>query len=65
MLKKAIEALLSERNELKKELDVLHLEKAAQVKGQLISQFEEKDDHKVLIAQVSLPNADALKKAGL
>lgn len=61
-VKKAIEALLSERNELKKELDVLHLEKAAQVKGQLISQFEEKDDHKVLIAQVSLPNADALKK---
>lgn len=61
-VKKAIEALLSERNELKKELDVLHLEKAAQVKGQLISQFEEKDDHKVLVAQVSLPNADALKK---
>lgn len=61
-VKKAIEALLSERNELKKELDVLHLEKAGQVKGQLISQFEEKDDHKVLIAQVSLPNVDALKK---
>jgi alanyl-tRNA synthetase len=61
-VKKAIEALLSERNELKKELDVLHLEKAAQVKGQLISQFDDRDGHKVLIAQVSLPNADALKK---
>ncbi|MCS5489151.1 alanine--tRNA ligase [Algoriphagus limi] len=61
-VKKAIESLLSERNELKKELEALHLEKAAQVKSSLLSQFVDQGDSKILIAQVELPNADALKK---
>ncbi|TFV97384.1 alanine--tRNA ligase [Algoriphagus kandeliae] len=61
-VKKAIESLLSERNDLKKELEALHLEKAAQVKSNLLSQFVDQGDAKVLIAQVELPNADALKK---
>lgn len=61
-VRKAIESLLSERNELKKELEALYLEKAAQVKSNLLSQFVDQGDAKVLIAPVEMPNADALKK---
>jgi len=61
-LKKAIEALILERNELKKEVEHLHQEKAGAVKGELLKQFVKKDGANILIAQVSLPNADSLKK---
>lgn len=61
-LKKAVEALIQERNELKKEIESLHQEKAGAVKGQLLNQFVEADGINTLIAQVSLPNADSLKK---
>lgn len=59
---KSLEALLQERNELKKELDELHLEKAGAVKKELLTQFIAGDGINTLIAQVSLPNADSLKK---
>ena len=61
-LKKAVEALIQERNELKKEIESLHQEKAGAVKGRLLNQFVEGDGINTLIAQVSLPNADSLKK---
>ncbi|MBN7816121.1 alanine--tRNA ligase [Algoriphagus pacificus] len=61
-IKKAVEALIQERNELKKEIESLHQEKAGAVKGQLLNQFVEADGINTLIAQVSLPNADSLKK---
>lgn len=61
-LKKAVESLLQERNELKKEIEAMHLEKAAGVKTSLMSQFVSKGDMSVLIAKVTLPNADSLKK---
>ena len=61
-LKKAVEALIQERNELKKEIESLHQEKAGAVKGQLLNQFLDGDGINTLIAQVSLPNADSLKK---
>lgn len=61
-IKKSIESLILERNELKKELETLHLEKASELKNLLLKQFISKDDVNVLIAQVTLPNADSLKK---
>ncbi|GAA0880198.1 alanine--tRNA ligase [Algoriphagus jejuensis] len=61
-VKKAIEALIQERNDLRKEIEALHLEKASGVKAELLKQFVDKDEMKVLIAQVELPNADSLKK---
>lgn len=61
-LKKAIESLLQERNELKKEVEILHLEKASGVKSELLKQFVPGDGINTLIAQVTLPNADSLKK---
>jgi alanyl-tRNA synthetase len=63
-IKKAIESLIQERNELKKELEVLHLEKASDIKGALLTQFVAKDEVNTLIALVTLPNAESLKKLG-
>ena len=61
-LVKAVESLVQERNELRKEIEQLHLEKSAGVKDQLKGQFVQKDSMQVLIATVTLPNADSLKK---
>ncbi|SFN86231.1 alanyl-tRNA synthetase [Algoriphagus ornithinivorans] len=61
-LKKAVESLLQEKAELKSELDKLYQEKASGVKADLLKQFVEKDGAKILLAQISLPNADSLKK---
>jgi alanyl-tRNA synthetase len=61
-VKKSIEALLQERNELRKEIELLHLEKASAVKTELLKQFVEKAGVNTLIALVDLPNADSLKK---
>lgn len=61
-LKKAVETLLQERNDLKKEIEGLHLEKAAGVKTELLNQFVSGDGVNTLIAKVTLPNADSLKK---
>jgi len=63
-IKKAIESLIQERNELKKELEVLHVEKASDVKETLLTQFVAKDEVNTLIAMVTLPNAESLKKLG-
>lgn len=61
-LKKAVESLLQEKAELKDELDKLYQEKASGIKADLLKQFIEKDGAKILLAQISLPNADSLKK---
>ena len=61
-LVKAVESLVQERNELRKEIEQLHLEKSAGVRDQLKGQFVQKDSMQVLIAAVTLPNADSLKK---
>jgi alanyl-tRNA synthetase len=60
--KKAIESLIQERNELRKEVESLHLEKASGLKVELLKKFEEKDGANILISQIELPNADSLKK---
>ncbi|GAB3220517.1 alanine--tRNA ligase [Algoriphagus aestuariicola] len=60
--KKAIESLIQERNELRKEVESLQLEKASGLKVELLKKFEEKDGANILISQIELPNADSLKK---
>lgn len=61
-LRKAVENLLGERNELKREIEALHLEKASSVKKELLQEVISKDGIQLLIAKVELPHADALKK---
>lgn len=61
-LKSSIEALLQDKNELKKELEILHLRQAAALKDDLKAQAEEINGVKLIIQQVKLPTADALKK---
>jgi alanyl-tRNA synthetase len=60
--KKAIESLIQERNELRKEVELLHVEKSSGLKAELLKQFAAKDGANVLIAQIELPNSDSLKK---
>ncbi len=59
---KAIGTLLQENSGLKKEIEVLHQEKAAGVKAGLLGQFVAGDGINTLIAKVALPNPDSLKK---
>ncbi len=61
-VKKAIEALIQERNDLRKEIETIHLEKASGLKAELLKQFVAKEGMNVLIRQIELPNADSLKK---
>jgi alanyl-tRNA synthetase len=60
--KKAIETLIQERNDLRKEVENLYLEKASGLKTELLKQFVAKDSANVLVAQLEMPNADSLKK---
>ncbi len=61
-LKKAVENLIHERNELKKDIEALYLEKSAGLKIELLKQVVIGEGINTLIAQVELPNAEALKK---
>ena len=54
--------MLQERNDLRKEIESIYLEKASGIKAELLKQFVEKNGVNTLIAQVELPNADSLKK---
>jgi len=61
-LKKSLEALVAEKNDLKKEIEALHLQNAGSIKDELIKSSVLVNDINVIIAQVSLPSADSLKK---
>ncbi|PSL08022.1 alanine--tRNA ligase [Cecembia rubra] len=61
-LKKAVETLLNERNELKKEIEALHLQQAGALKTELIQKVKPINGLNLIIEQVTLPSADALKK---
>lgn len=61
-LKKAVEALLLERNELKKEIEALHLQQAGALKTELIQKVKSVNGLNLIIEQVKLPSAEALKK---
>jgi alanyl-tRNA synthetase len=61
-LKRSIESLILERNELRKEIEILHLQKAGELKNELIKTVEKRNGVNLIISQVELPSADALKK---
>ena len=61
-VKKSVAGLLQEKNELRKEVEGLHLKQAAQIKDQLLGKIHRAGDLDLLVASVTLPSADALKK---
>ncbi|MFA0960537.1 alanine--tRNA ligase [Roseivirga sp. BDSF3-8] len=61
---KAVEQLVDDRNKLGKEIDQLHARQAGAVKQQLMDKQQAIGGANVIITQVTLPNADALKKIG-
>lgn len=61
-LKKSVEALLAERNELRKEIEGLHSKQAGALKGDLIRTVKEINGYNLIVAKVDLPSAEALKK---
>jgi len=58
---KAITALVDERNQLNKELDRLQRNELQHIKAQLVQQIKQQDEIAILIQQVNLPSAQALK----
>lgn len=60
--KKSVAGLLHEKNELRKEIEGLHLKQAAYIKEQLQSQIYRVGDMAFLVASVTLPSTEALKK---
>jgi alanyl-tRNA synthetase len=61
-LKKAVETLLNDKNHLQKQLSALQLKETAGLKDALLNEAYPVEEAEVIIAQVDLPNADALKK---
>ncbi|MFC0261195.1 alanine--tRNA ligase [Fontibacter flavus] len=61
-IKKSLEALLQERNELRKEIESLHLQQAGALKEELIKKAESFHGVNLILAEIKLPSADALKK---
>ena len=61
-IKRSIETLIQERNELRKEIENLHLQQAGELKNELIKTTENRNGVNLIISQIELPSADALKK---
>jgi alanyl-tRNA synthetase len=61
-LAQAVEQLMKEKNELQKSLEKEQSKQAGQLKEELIKGAEKQGDTMVIISEISLPNADALKK---
>jgi alanyl-tRNA synthetase len=61
-VKSSIEALVQDKNELKKELEGLHLQQTAALKENLKASVTHTEGVNLIIQQVKLPTADALKK---
>ena len=59
---KALQQLLDDRSNLQKELEKLHLDKASGMKDELKQKLFAHSGMNVIVEQVNLPNADALKK---
>jgi len=57
-----IEKLLEERNELNREIEKISFEKVAGIKKELLGEVKSLGDLNVLINEVAVPSADALKK---
>ena len=58
---KAVESLISERNQLQKEMEGLRRQQLQQVKSNLLDQVVEEAGISRLISQIQLPNAQSLK----
>ena len=61
-LKKAVESLLNEKNQLQKQVDALQQKEAVGLKDELIKKGYDVGPARVIIEKVSLPSADVLKK---
>ncbi|HET8859738.1 alanine--tRNA ligase [Marivirga sp.] len=61
-LAQAVEQLMKEKNELQKSLEKEQSKQAGQLKDELIKNAEKQNDITVIISEITLPNADALKK---
>ncbi|MGB3182148.1 MAG: alanine--tRNA ligase [Cyclobacteriaceae bacterium] len=61
-LVKAVEQLVEDRNKLGKEIDQLHAKQAGAIKQSLLDKQITMGGANVILAQITLPTADALKK---
>ncbi len=61
-VKSAVESLLQERNELKKEIESLYARQSGALKDELIQKVRLINGVNCIVEQVTLPSADALKK---
>jgi alanyl-tRNA synthetase len=61
-LVKALEVVLEERTALQKKVEALENEKIQQLKIVLLGKVSSKGDYNLLIEQIEVPNADALKQ---
>ena len=57
----SLKNLAEEKHELEKKLEVLHAERANQLRGQLAQKAVKNNGQTVIIEKVSVPNADVLK----
>jgi alanyl-tRNA synthetase len=61
-LTRAVSSLLEEQKKLSKEIEGLHAKQSGQVKEELLRQVTTQNGISAIIARISVPNADALKK---
>jgi alanyl-tRNA synthetase len=61
-LAQAVEQLIKEKNELQKSLEREQSKQAGELKDELIKNAEKQNDITIIISEINLPNADALKK---
>ena len=61
-LTKAIEALIDDQKKLSKEIEAMHSKQALDLKNQLKEKVNSRNGINSLVARVTLPHADALKK---
>lgn len=61
-LKKAIDELVNEKNELTKQIDVFHQQQAQHVKDYLLTKVEKKGDIHFIAEKVNLPSAESMKQ---
>lgn len=61
-MKQAVEQLIAERAALQKAIEKEHAQKAGALKGELLKKVKKVNGVSIIIEQISLPNADALKK---
>jgi alanyl-tRNA synthetase len=61
-VKKALEELVQEKNQLSKQVEAFQLQQAQAVKQELLQQVQQKDGISMISAKVSLPTVDSLRQ---